>query len=86
MADLILNIGFVALGLTAFTWFRQFYISWKEKKSTIDSGFWYVSLISTGLMFIHAVEIWDPVFMIAYGAGEFINVYNLYLIKKNEKV
>ncbi|MFH1403621.1 MAG: lipid-A-disaccharide synthase N-terminal domain-containing protein [Candidatus Altiarchaeota archaeon] len=77
-------------GLAAqFLFFLRFFVQWivseKQGKSVMPIQFWYLSLLGGASLFIYAVHIRDPVFMIGQGGGLFFYVRNLMLIRKNRK-
>ncbi len=80
-----LIVGFA--GQAAF--FMRFLVQWlvseKRKQSTVPVMFWYFSLAGGVTLFIYALHIKDPVFMLGQGCGLFIYIRNLMLIKNNKK-
>ena len=78
------------LGLVAqFLFFMRFFIQWvvseRRGQSVIPIGFWYLSLAGGGLLFIYAVHLGDPIFILGQSMGFIIYSRNLYLIYKNKK-
>jgi len=78
-----LTFGFV--GQVAFT--MRFLLQWvhseRAKKSVTPLGFWYWSLAGGVVLTIYAVHLGDPVFIIGQGAGIFIYLRNLQLIRRH---
>lgn len=72
-------IGF--LGQTFF--FSRFLVQWLASEraghSIIPISFWYLSLLGGLTLFIYAVHVGDPVFIVGQSAGAFIYLRNLYL-------
>ncbi|MFN9719132.1 MAG: lipid-A-disaccharide synthase N-terminal domain-containing protein [Planctomycetota bacterium] len=62
----------------------QWLSSEKEKKSIIPASFWFLSIGGAAILFLYAVHRRDLVFTIGQGAGIFIYLRNLQLIR-NEK-
>jgi len=77
----------IILGLSAqLAFFLRFFVQWivseKNKESTIPIAFWYLSLTGGAGLFVYAIHIKDPVFIIGQGSGLFIYIRNLMLIHK----
>lgn len=77
-------IGF--LGQLCFT--SRFLVQWiaseKAKRSVIPTAFWYFSLMGGGTLFLYALHIKDPVFILGQSMGVFIYSRNLYFVHKEK--
>jgi len=64
----------------------RFLIQWiyseKNKRSMIPTAFWYFSLAGGLTLLSYAILREDPVFIVGQGAGLFIYMRNLMLIRK----
>lgn len=58
----------------------QIVASERKKKSYVPIGFWYLSIIGGSMLFIYALQLRDPVFVLGQGLGLFIYSRNLVLI------
>jgi lipid-A-disaccharide synthase-like uncharacterized protein len=83
MSKFWLILGFTAQAIFFGRWFVQWVASEKEKKSTVPTAFWYLSLIGGVLLLIYAIYKRDPVFIVGQGAGTIIYFRNIYLIHKH---
>jgi lipid-A-disaccharide synthase-like uncharacterized protein len=73
------------------TFFMRFLVQWiaseKRGESTIPIYFWYLSLAGGVILFIYAIHIGDPVFILGQSCGLFVYIRNIMLIyKKNKKI
>lgn len=73
-----LGVGF--LGQAFF--FARFFVQWlaseRAGRSVIPMSFWYFSLLGGITLFIYAVHLGDPVFIIGQSTGAIIYLRNLY--------
>lgn len=73
-------LGVGLLGQTFF--FSRFLVQWiaseRAGESVIPMAFWYLSLVGGATLFVYAVHIGDPVFIIGQSTGAFIYLRNLY--------
>lgn len=73
-----LAVGFVGQGF----FFSRFLVQWiaseRAGRSVIPMAFWYLSLIGGSTLFVYAVHLGDPVFILGQSAGAFIYLRNLY--------
>jgi lipid-A-disaccharide synthase-like uncharacterized protein len=58
----------------------QIVASERKKKSYVPIGFWYLSIIGGSMLFVYALQLRDPVFVLGQGLGIFIYTRNLMLI------
>ncbi|MBI5014002.1 MAG: lipid-A-disaccharide synthase N-terminal domain-containing protein [Deltaproteobacteria bacterium] len=70
-------LGFGAQGLFFARFFVQWIASERRKQVTVPKAFWYFSLAGGALLFVYAIHVRDPVFILGQGAGLAIYVRNL---------
>ena len=58
----------------------QIVASERKKKSYVPIGFWYLSIIGGAMLFVYALQLRDPVFVLGQGLGLIIYSRNLMLI------
>ncbi len=75
--------GFVGQLLFGGRFLAQWLASEKVKKSIIPNSFWILSLSGGLVLFIYAIHIQDPVFIVGQGLGLFIYARNLFFVKTN---
>jgi lipid-A-disaccharide synthase-like uncharacterized protein len=86
-----MNLNFwIALGfLSQFVFFLRFFVQWiaseKAKKSVIPTQFWFLSLVGGVGLFVYAIHIKDPVFILGQSMGILIYIRNLFFIYKNKE-
>jgi len=77
-----LILGFVGQALFSMRFLIQWIYSEKNKRSMIPTAFWYFSLAGGLTLLSYAILREDPVFIVGQGAGLFIYMRNLALIRK----
>jgi len=77
-----LILGFVGQALFSMRFLIQWVYSEKNKRSMIPTAFWYFSLAGGLTLLSYAILREDPVFIVGQGAGLFIYMRNLMLIRK----
>ncbi|MFQ6005349.1 MAG: lipid-A-disaccharide synthase N-terminal domain-containing protein [Woeseia sp.] len=74
-----LAIGF--MGQACF--FSRFLVQWlaseRARRSVIPMAFWYLSLCGGVILFMYAVHLRDPVFIVGQSTGAFIYLRNVWL-------
>lgn len=80
-----LIFGLIGQGLFAARFLIQWIKSEKVKRSVIPTQFWYFSLIGGLALFIYAIHLRDPVFILGQFSGLFIYARNLYFIRQEKK-
>ncbi|MBX3487382.1 MAG: lipid-A-disaccharide synthase N-terminal domain-containing protein [Candidatus Paracaedibacteraceae bacterium] len=75
--------GFVGQLLFGGRFLAQWLASEKVKKSIIPNSFWILSLSGGLVLFVYAIHIQDPVFIVGQGLGLFIYARNLFFVKTN---
>src|ERR1700730_2609351 len=80
-----LSIGF--LGQAFF--FSRFLVQWiaseRKKESVVPVSFWFFSIGGGSVLLIYAIHRGDPVFIMGQGAGLFVYLRNLYLIRRKQR-
>jgi lipid-A-disaccharide synthase-like uncharacterized protein len=74
-------IGFVGQALFSARFIVQWLASERAKRSLIPMAFWYFSLLGGLVLLSYAIHKRDPVFIVGQGAGLFVYLRNLYLIR-----
>ena len=68
--------------------FSRFLVQWlaseRARRSVIPMSFWYLSLLGGATLFVYAVHLGDPVFIIGQSTGAFIYLRNLYFRRREE--
>ncbi len=80
-----LVIGFTGQALFSARFFVQWLYSERHKRSVIPVAFWYFSIAGGATLFVYALHIGDPVFIVGQSMGVLIYSRNLYFIHKEQK-
>lgn len=83
------NIAWYVVGfLGQAFFFSRFLVQWlaseRAGRSIIPMSFWYLSLLGGAALFVYAVHLGDPVFIIGQSTGAFIYLRNLYFRLREE--
>jgi lipid-A-disaccharide synthase-like uncharacterized protein len=78
-------VGFLGQSLFFMRFFVQWIASEKRKESVIPVAFWYFSIGGGLVLLIYAIYRRDPVFIVGQGAGLFVYLRNLFLIRQKER-
>lgn len=86
-----LELTWVAVGLGGQLMFSmRFLLQWiaseRAGRSTIPVAFWYFSILGGLTLFLYALHIGDPVFILGQGMGVFIYSRNLWLIHAERRL
>lgn len=81
-----LAIGFLGQAFFSARFLVQWIASERKKESVVPVAFWFFSIGGGLTLFVYAVYRLDPVFMVGQGAGLFVYLRNLYLIRQRERV
>lgn len=81
-----LLIGFLGQAFFSARFLVQWIASERKKESVVPVAFWFFSIGGGLTLFVYAVYRLDPVFMVGQGAGLFVYLRNLYLIRQKERV
>jgi lipid-A-disaccharide synthase-like uncharacterized protein len=80
-----LCIGFLGQGF----FFSRFLVQWiaseRKRESVIPISFWFFSIGGGCILLIYAIHRADPVFIMGQGAGLFVYLRNLYLIRRKQR-
>lgn len=80
-----LVIGFTGQALFSARFFVQWLYSERNRKSVIPIAFWYFSLAGGATLFVYALHIGDPVFIVGQSMGVLIYSRNLYFIHREHR-
>ena len=73
-------LGYVGQTLFAMRFFVQWVASERVGRSVIPTAFWFFSIGGGMLLFVYALYIRDPVFILGQGLGLFVYLRNLYFV------
>ncbi len=79
-------IGFLGQALFSARFIVQWIASERAKRSIVPKAFWFFSLGGGATLLAYAVYRQDPVFIVGQGAGLFIYVRNLMLIRRESRL
>jgi len=79
----------IAVGLAGQALFSaRFLVQWiaseRKKESVIPVSFWFFSIGGGVTLLVYAIYRLDPVFILGQGAGLFVYLRNLYLIRRKQ--
>lgn len=77
-----LGIGFLGQALFSARFLVQWLASERARRSIVPRAFWFFSLAGGATLLAYAIYRRDPVFIAGQGAGLFIYVRNLMLIRR----
>jgi len=80
-----LAIGFLGQAFFSMRFLIQWIASERKKESVIPISFWFFSIGGGLTLLIYAIYRLDPVFILGQGAGLFVYLRNLYLIRRRER-
>jgi len=80
-----LSVGYVGQGLFAMRFVVQWIASERVGRSVIPVAFWFFSIGGGMLLFVYALYIRDPVFILGQGLGLFVYLRNLYFVFRERK-
>ncbi|MBZ9559794.1 MULTISPECIES: lipid-A-disaccharide synthase N-terminal domain-containing protein [Modicisalibacter] len=78
-------IGFVGQAMFSARFLVQWIASERAKRSIVPKAFWIFSLAGGATLFAYALYRRDPVFIAGQGAGLFIYVRNMVLIRRESR-
>lgn len=79
-------IGFIGQALFSARFMVQWIASERAKRSIVPKAFWFFSLGGGATLLAYALYRQDPVFIVGQGAGLFIYVRNLMLIRRESRL
>ncbi|WP_277811529.1 lipid-A-disaccharide synthase N-terminal domain-containing protein [Chromohalobacter canadensis] len=74
-------VGFLGQGFFSARFLVQWIVSEKARRSIVPNAFWILSLGGGATLFAYAIYRQDPVFIVGQGAGLFIYMRNMILIR-----
>jgi len=79
-----LTVGFLGQAFFSARFLVQWIASERKKESVIPVSFWFFSIGGGLTLLIYAIHRLDPVFILGQGAGLFVYLRNLYLIRRKQ--
>ena len=80
----IVLVGYVGQALFTMRFVVQWIATERAKKSVIPVAFWFFSIGGGLLLFVYALYIKDPVFILGQGFGTFVYLRNLYFVYREK--
>ncbi len=77
-----LSVGFLGQAFFSMRFLVQWIASERQKDSVIPLSFWFFSIAGGLTLLTYAIHRLDPVFILGQGAGLFVYLRNLYLIRR----
>ena len=77
--------GFVGQALFASRFVVQWLVSEREKRSTIPTAFWYLSISGGLTLLTYAIYIKEPVFIVGQSFGLLVYLRNIYFLSKERR-
>jgi lipid-A-disaccharide synthase-like uncharacterized protein len=81
-----LLLGYAGQALFSMRFIVQWVASEKAGRSVIPIAFWFFSIGGGVLLFLYALYIRDPVFILGQGMGLFVYLRNLYFVVRERKL
>jgi lipid-A-disaccharide synthase-like uncharacterized protein len=78
-------LGYAGQSLFSMRFIVQWVASERVGRSVIPVGFWFFSIGGGVLLFVYALYIRDPVFILGQGFGLFVYLRNLYFVFRERK-
>jgi lipid-A-disaccharide synthase-like uncharacterized protein len=79
-------IGYVGQALFAMRFVVQWVASERVGRSVIPVAFWFFSIGGGLVLFVYALYIRDPVFILGQGLGLFVYLRNLYFVYRERRM
>jgi lipid-A-disaccharide synthase-like uncharacterized protein len=79
-------LGYVGQSLFAMRFIVQWVASEKVGRSVIPVAFWFFSIGGGLLLFVYALYVRDPVFIIGQGLGLFVYLRNVYFVFREKNL
>jgi lipid-A-disaccharide synthase-like uncharacterized protein len=83
--DLWILFGFIAQFMFMMRFVVQWVASERARRSVVPVAFWFFSVAGGTLLLIYAIYRQDPVFIAGQGAGVFIYLRNIWLIRSERR-
>ena len=80
-----LSVGFLGQAFFSSRFIVQWIASERKKESVVPVSFWFFSIGGGTTLLIYAIYRQDPVFILGQGAGLFVYLRNLYLIRRKQR-
>lgn len=77
-----LSVGFLGQALFSSRFLVQWIASERRRESVVPVSFWFLSVGGGLALLVYAIHRLDPVFIVGQGAGLFIYLRNLLLIRR----
>jgi lipid-A-disaccharide synthase-like uncharacterized protein len=81
-----LSVGLLGQACFSARFLVQWIASERKKESVIPVSFWFFSIGGGLTLLMYAIYRLDPVFIIGQGAGLFVYLRNLFLIRRKERL
>ena len=78
-------VGYAGQALFTMRFVVQWIATERAKKSVFPIAFWFFSIGGGLLLFIYALTIRDPVFILGQGFGVFVYLRNLYFVYRERR-
>jgi lipid-A-disaccharide synthase-like uncharacterized protein len=78
-------LGYAGQALFSMRFIVQWLASERAGRSVIPVAFWFFSIGGGVLLFVYALYIRDPVFILGQGFGLFVYLRNLYFVLRERK-
>jgi lipid-A-disaccharide synthase-like uncharacterized protein len=78
-------LGYAGQSLFSMRFIVQWVASERAGRSVIPVAFWFFSIGGGMLLFVYALYIRDPVFILGQGFGLFVYLRNLYFVLRERK-
>lgn len=79
-------VGIVGQLMFTMRFLVQWIASERAKKSVVPVAFWFFSIAGGVVLFVYALAIRDPVFIVGQGCGVFIYLRNLYFVYRERRM
>jgi lipid-A-disaccharide synthase-like uncharacterized protein len=80
-----LSVGFLGQVFFSSRFIVQWIASERKRESVVPISFWFFSIGGGSALLIYAIYRRDPVFIVGQGAGLFVYLRNLYLIRRKQR-
>ncbi len=84
-ANFWLIVGFAGQAMFSARFLVQWLASEKARRSVMPNAFWYFSILGGSILLSYAIWRQDPVFIVGQGAGLFIYLRNLHLLRREAR-
>jgi len=79
-------LGYAGQSLFAMRFIVQWVASERVGRSVIPVAFWFFSIGGGTVLFVYALYIRDPVFILGHGFGLFVYLRNLYFVFRERRM